>query len=100
MEKRIPHYPLSEVHRLIRHGKVRATVSAYNSASELGIYTLADMCDVVLAMNTADFYKSMTTHANHRLWQDVYHPRIAGKPTLYLKLTVIEEVLLVSFKER
>jgi len=45
-----------------------------------------------------DFYKSMTTYADHRIWQDVYRPTtIAGD--VYLKLTVIDDVLIVSFKE-
>ena len=40
----------------------------------------------------------MTTQADHRIWQDVYRPTTpAGK--VYLKLTVIDDVLIVSFKE-
>jgi motility quorum-sensing regulator/GCU-specific mRNA interferase toxin len=53
---------------------------------------------VVLALTPADFYKSMTTHGDHRIWQDVYHARTRGVP-VYLKLTVIDVVLIVSFKE-
>jgi motility quorum-sensing regulator/GCU-specific mRNA interferase toxin len=45
-----------------------------------------------------DFYKSMTTYADHRIWQDVYHPQTSAG-SIYLKLTVTEEVLIVSFKE-
>lgn len=42
--------------------------------------------------------KSMTTHADHRVWQDVYRPSTpAGE--VYLKLTVMDDVLIVSFKE-
>jgi motility quorum-sensing regulator / GCU-specific mRNA interferase toxin len=56
------------------------------------------MLAVVAALNNADFFKSMTTHADHRVWQDVYRPTTpAGK--VYLKLTVIDDVLIVSFKE-
>jgi motility quorum-sensing regulator / GCU-specific mRNA interferase toxin len=45
-----------------------------------------------------DFYKSMTTHADHRIWQHVYRPMTpAGE--VYLKLTVLDDVLIVSFKE-
>lgn len=45
-----------------------------------------------------DFYKSMTTHTDHSVWQDVYRPTTeAGE--VYLKLTVIDDVLIVSFKE-
>lgn len=40
----------------------------------------------------------MTTYADHSIWQDVYRPHTkAGR--VYLKLTVIEDVLIVSFKE-
>ena len=42
--------------------------------------------------------KSMTTHADHTIWQDVYHPRTSAGD-VYLKLTVIEDLLIVSFKE-
>ncbi len=53
---------------------------------------------IVLALNPKDFYKSMTTHADHRVWQDVYRPTTpAGE--VYLKLTVVDDVLIVSFKE-
>ena len=45
-----------------------------------------------------DFYKSMTKHADHRIWQDVYRLQtsVGG---IYVKLTVIDDVLIVSFKE-
>jgi len=40
----------------------------------------------------------MTTHDDHHVWQDVYRPKTpAGE--VYLKLTVINDVLIVSFKE-
>lgn len=42
--------------------------------------------------------RSMTTHAYHRIWQDVYRPHTEfGR--LYVKLTVTDDVLIVSFKE-
>ena len=56
------------------------------------------MIGVVLALTEADFYKSMTTHDDHRVWQDVYRPHTSAGE-VYLKLTVIEDVLIVSFKE-
>src|SRR5277367_4000983 len=37
-------------------------------------------------MQRSQFYKSMTAHADHRVWQDVYHvPSVAG--LLYVKFT-------------
>ncbi len=98
MEKRTPHCKLSQIHRLVRSGAVRATFSALGGAANMGCGTLADMCSVVLALRPSDFYKSMTTHADHTIWQDVYRPRTPwGK--VYLKLTVVDDVLIVSFKE-
>ncbi|HEY5580256.1 MAG TPA: type II toxin-antitoxin system MqsR family toxin [Rhodoferax sp.] len=49
-------------------------------------------------VTTADFYKSMTTHVDHTIWQDVYRPSTAAGH-VYLKLMVIDDVLIVSFKE-
>ena len=76
---------------------MRTTQSARLGATAMGL-DLSDMLTVVLALKPADFYKSMTTHADHTVWQDVYRPstRSGG---LYLKLTVINDVLIVSFKE-
>lgn len=99
MEKSTPHCKLSVVQDLVRSSAVRATGSAFVGARELGINDLAGMCAVVLTLSSADFYKSMTTHANHRIWQDVYHARTAKGQAVYLKLTVIDDVLIVSFKE-
>lgn len=99
MEKGTPHCKLSFVKALVEAGEVRATATAYNGARALGIHDLDGMCAVILALTPADFYKSMTTHADHRIWQDVYHARTASGDEVYLKLTVIDDVLIVSFKE-
>ena len=56
------------------------------------------MLAVVMALTSADFHKRMTTHADHRVRQDVYRPMTpAGE--VYLKLTVTDDVPIVSFKE-
>lgn len=99
MEKGTPHCKLPVVKALIEAGRVRATASAFNGARELGINDLGGMCAVVLALTSTDFYKSMTTHADHRVWQDVYRAKAARGDEVYLKLTVIDDVLIVSFKE-
>lgn len=99
MEKETPHCKLPAVKALIEAGQVRATASAFNGARELGINNLSGMCAVVLALTSTDFYKSMTTHADHRVWQDVYRTKTANGDEVYLKLTVIDDLLIVSFKE-
>ncbi len=47
------------------------------------------------------FVKSMTTFANHRVWQDVYHVPERGL-TLYVKFQadVITDFTVMSFKEK
>ena len=97
MEKRSPHCPLPRVRILVEAGKVRTTQTARAGAVTLG-FSYADMLAVVLALKPTDFYKSMTTCADHTIWQDVYRPKTTAGD-VYLKLTVIDDVLIVSFKE-
>lgn len=99
MEKHRPHYPLAIVRSLISTGRVRATVSAFSHAQMIGVHDLAGMCSVIMSLVPANFYKSMTTHADHRIWQDVYHATTPSGDPVYLKLTVLDEVLIISFKE-
>jgi len=58
--QRTPHGKLVVVQNLLAAGKARATVSALAGGA---------------ALTLRDFYKSMTTHADHRIWQDVYRPK-------------------------
>ena len=58
------------------------------------------MCCIIKAMSTRNFYKSMTTHADNKVWQDVYMTATENGVMVYLKLTVIDDVLIVSFKEK
>lgn len=97
MEKPKPHCPLSVVHALVEQGRVRATGSALTGAAAMD-FVFDDMLDVIRALTARDFYKSMTTHSSHRVWQDVYRPSTEAGD-VYLKLTVIDDVLIVSFKE-
>lgn len=97
MEKRIPHCKLSVVKAMIEVGKVRSTKSALMGGEAIG-FGFDDIIDVVMALSPTDFYKSMTTHADHRVWQDVYRPTTSAGE-VYLKLMVIDDVLIVSFKE-
>ena len=97
MEKPSPHCKLPVVKALIQAGKVRTTHSARLGATAMGL-ELSDMLVVLIALTPADFYKSMTTHADHTVWQDVYRPSTRAGD-VYLKLTVIDDVLIVSFKE-
>lgn len=97
MEKSTPHCKLPVLKAMIKAGKVRSTMSALSGGAALG-FDFAGIVEIVMSLTAQDFYKSMTTHADHKVWQDVYRPKTkAGE--IYLKLTVIDDVLIVSFKE-
>jgi motility quorum-sensing regulator/GCU-specific mRNA interferase toxin len=55
---------------------------------------------VIQQLVSTDFNKSMTSIADHRVWQDVYKPEVEGR-TLYVKFTLDAQqaLLLISFKE-
>ncbi|HEX5337900.1 MAG TPA: type II toxin-antitoxin system MqsR family toxin [Gallionella sp.] len=97
MEKGTPHCKLPVVKALVETGKVRSTMSALAGGAALGL-DFEGIVAIVKSLTMTDFYKSMTTHADHRVWQDVYRPNTAVGE-VYLKLTVVDEVLIVSFKE-
>jgi len=55
-------------------------------------------CKLAIVKALAKAGKVRTTHADHTVWQDVYRPSTQAGD-VYLKLTVIDDVLIVSFKE-
>jgi motility quorum-sensing regulator/GCU-specific mRNA interferase toxin len=83
------------VKTLAEVGKIRVTRMALRGGAALG-FDGAEIVNVVRALTPADFHKSMTTYADHRIWQDVYRPT-TPMGDIYLKLIVIDDVLVVSF---
>ncbi len=81
---------------MIEDGKVRSTVSALSGGTLLGL-DFAGIINVVKVLTPLDFYKSMTSHADNQVWQDVYRPT-TPVGMVYLKLMVNDDVLIVSFK--
>lgn len=101
MEKRRPHYSLEIVRGLASNTEtIRFTRVALDGGIDLGL-DVAMMRSVIMGLTMSAFYKSMTTHKDSRIWQDVYHSRFHGID-IYLKLTVVEEndLLIVSFKRK
>src|ERR1700733_8945937 len=97
MEKKTAHYLLADVKALVEENRVSATKAALAGAAALG-FDFEAMKEVIKNLETGDLYKSMTSHANHTIWQDVYRfPSEAGD--IYLKVSVIDDVLIISFKE-
>jgi len=43
----------------------------------------------------------MTTHTDHRIWQDVYHADLKSGLKVYIKLTLRENgIVVIQFKEK
>lgn len=97
MEKRTAHYRLDHVKVLVKQNRVSATRTALAGAAALG-FDFAAVKDVILKLESAYLYKSMTSHADHTIWQDVYHFPSEAAGEIYLKLSVVSDVLIVSFK--
>jgi len=97
VNKNTPHCKLSVIQSLVVAGKVRATLSALTGGAALGL-SFIDIVEVIVSLSPSDFHKSMTTYADHRVWQDVYRPTTSAG-AVYLKLTVLDDVLILSFKE-
>ena len=116
MDKRTPHTKLHIVQKLIRLGAVQFSASVAYGADEVGLRSKMEIVTFLLRIRPTDFYKSMTTYTDSRIWQDVYQPTTASGIKLYVKFTVrwtnaapsgdsldaaettYQQVLLVSFK--
>lgn len=100
MEKRTPHYPLHRVKELINEGNVRITKVATNGAFDMGFNRQGQpsVLETILSLTSQDFYKSMTCYNDHKQWQDVYRPS-TKLGDVYLKFTIVEHLLIISFKE-
>jgi len=87
MEKRTPHYRLAEVQAMVADpGTQPFTVTALRGGLALGL-TEPEMRQVVLALSRRDFYKAMTTRADHHVWQDVYYGMTQDGVAVYIKIT-------------
>ena len=100
IEKRKPHYPLTEVKRAFADAAtLNRTFVSKQGASALRMED-AVVVAVIQALSKGDFDKSMTSLANSQIWQDVYRPTWKGTE-LYVKFTLdaANAYLLISFKE-
>jgi len=100
MEKHKPGYLLSEIKELLNSEKSRIiTRSSRNNAVSLGYADEEAMVARVQELKRTEFYKSMTSHNNSRLWQDVYKTS-DGDIALYIKLQISADGkgVIISFK--
>jgi motility quorum-sensing regulator/GCU-specific mRNA interferase toxin len=100
MEKRKPHYDLAKIKAAFADdASLNRTYSSKQGADDLDMDDVAVVA-VIQGLSGSDFDKSMTSIADHRIWQDVYKPSVDGRE-LYVKFTLDagQEFLLISFKE-
>lgn len=98
MEKRKPHYPLTQVKAVVAaRGAEAFTATALSGGYAMGL-DMESMLKVVAGMPGRCFVKSMTTQIDHRLWQDVYHADTPAGPA-YVKFTLRSDgSIVISFK--
>ena len=99
MEKRLPHYPLLQLQvRIAEQGITSFTATALFNVGAMGL-SVEQALRVLASLTRAMFYKSMTTHADTSIWQDVYHaPTPCGMA--YIKLTLRHGAVVIQFKEK
>jgi len=100
VEKQIPQYDLSQVQRAVdRLGAAAFTKTALDGGREMGL-TTDEMLAVIANLTRRNFYKSMTTYADHRIWQDVYHAATPVGKEAYIKITMRDLAPVIQFKEK
>jgi len=100
MEKRNAHYDLEAVKAIVlNEGIFTFTATARIGADRLGL-SRAEAVGVVLGLQRGMLFKSMTAHANHQVWQDVYHAPCPNGKTAYIKITIQAGATVIQFKEK
>ena len=100
VEKRTPHYDLARVQAsVVRLGVAAFTKTAMDGGRRMGL-TTGEMLAVVASLTRLDFHKSMTTYADHHVWQDVYHAQTPVRREAYIKITLRQGAPVIQFKER
>lgn len=98
-EKKKPTYNLDSI-QASAGSTMGITNAAIRGAAGMGM-TRSDMIGVIKRLTRSDFYKSMTTYHDHRIWMDVYHGRADGYE-IYIKFAqdAVAEFTCTSFKEK
>lgn len=100
MEKHKAHYDLEAIkEKVLSEGIFTFTALARRGVDALGL-SEADAVSVILGLQRSHLFKSMVTHSDHRVWQDVYHAICPNGKTAYIKLTLQDGALVIQFKEK
>jgi motility quorum-sensing regulator/GCU-specific mRNA interferase toxin len=86
--------------RVSELGAAAFTNTALDGGRLMGL-TSREMLDVIAGLELTDFYKSMTTHADSTVWQDVYHASTPVGKEAYIKVTMRDDgPPVIQFKEK
>lgn len=100
MEKRKPHYDLVRIQQtVVLLGAAAFTRTALDGGRRMDL-TTPEMLDVIASLSRTNFYKSMTTASDHRIWQDVYHADTPAGKVAYIKVTMRDNAPVIQFKEK
>jgi motility quorum-sensing regulator/GCU-specific mRNA interferase toxin len=94
------HYDLDELKKLLQNENTRIiTGTSQKGAFSLGYVTDDEIIARCMQLKKVEFYKTMTTHHDHTLWQDVYKTKDPGN-ILYIKLQKNKQNsgVVISFK--
>lgn len=99
MSKRSAHYKLEDVKAVVAERRRDAfTRTALNGIDEMGL-TVTQAIAVLMGLRRNMLHKSMTTYADHRVWQDVYRAPCPNGKMAYIKVTVRDGTVVIQFKE-
>ena len=84
---------------MARLGVAAFTKTALDGGRNIGLTTV-EMLAVIASLSRREFYKSMTTYADHRVWQDVYHASTPVRREAYIKITLRGAAPVIQFKEK
>ena len=101
MEKSTAHYDLTVIKALVvRLGSNAFTLTARESGRKM-MLSVDQMQRIVGLLENRMLHKSMTTYADHRIWQDVYYTSYEDRE-IYIKVTYRTDGghPIISFKER
>jgi motility quorum-sensing regulator/GCU-specific mRNA interferase toxin len=100
LEKPVPHYDLATIQsQVARLGPAAFTKTALDGGRDMGL-TSGEMLAVIAALTRREFYKSMTTYSDHRIWQDVYCASTPVEKEAYIKITMRDAAPVIQFKEK
>ncbi len=100
-EKRKPHYSLSRIQELLWNPSTRRVTATSRVGAAKFNWGEQDIVQCILDLTHQDFYKSMTSKHNTKLWQDVYRPTFRTVD-VYVKLQIALDGrgVVILFKER